>query len=66
METSRDQENFQTMRERILKAETPMDIDRIERAMVRLWNVGAFTTLEANRLHVLTMERACAVERGTE
>ena len=64
MKTAYAPENYRAMRERIKRAETPADIAKIERSMDRLWNVGAFRSGEAMRLHAEIMERACQVERG--
>lgn len=64
MKTAWEPGNFRAMRERIKRAETPADIARIERSMDRLWDVGAFRSGEAMRLHAEIMKRTCQVERG--
>ena len=64
MKTAWEPGNFRAMRERIKRAETPADIARIERSMDRLWDVGAFRSGEAMRLHAQIMDKACQVERG--
>ena len=50
--------------ELVEQAETPADIARIERSMDRLWDVGAFRSGEAMRLHAEIMDKACQVERS--
>jgi hypothetical protein len=57
-------ENAISMRNRIKLAKTLCDISKIERAMDRLWNIGAFKTGDAMKLHDLIMERLCFIERG--
>jgi len=64
MKTAYAPENYRAMRERIKRAETQEDIAKIERSMDRLWNVGAFRSGEAMRLHAEIMDKACQVERG--
>jgi hypothetical protein len=54
-------QNYQAMRARIKRAETPADIARIERAMDRLWDAGAFRAGEAMRLHAEIMRRDCEI-----
>lgn len=66
MKTAWEPGNYRAMRERINRAGTMADIERIERSMDRLWNVGAFRQSEAMRLHAEIMNRACQLEGGAE
>lgn len=57
-------ENAISMHKRIKLAKTLGDISKIERAMDRLWDIGAFKAGDAMKLQGLIMERSCLIERG--
>jgi hypothetical protein len=60
-------ENARAMLHRIKKAETLQDLEKVDRSMDRLWDLGAFKAHEFTRLSVAVMDRSAAIrERGAE
>jgi hypothetical protein len=54
-------ENARAMLHRIKKAKTLQDLEKVDRAMDRLWDAGAFRAGEAMRLHAEIMRRDCEI-----
>jgi 5,10-methenyltetrahydromethanopterin hydrogenase len=61
MRTAYHPENARAMIARIRRAATHADIAKLERAMNRLWDIGAFRAGEAMRLHAAIMHRDCEI-----
>jgi hypothetical protein len=60
-------ENARAMLHRIKKAKTLQDLEKVDRAMDRLWDAGAFKAHEFTRLSVSVMDRSVAIgERGAK
>ena len=60
-------ENARAMLRRIKKAETLQDLEKVDRSMDRLWDLGAFKANEFTILSVAVMDSAVAIRgRGAE
>jgi plasmid replication initiation protein len=54
--------NYMSMKQRINRAETTDDLERLSKSLDRLYTAGIFSINEFQRLDILTVERHAQIE----
>lgn len=57
--------NLAAWRERVTRATTPVELDKLDASLARLWNAETLTPTEFKRMDAMTCDRRIALENPT-